>query len=444
MFPKAFVMTALAAALASTPAWSATEIQWWHSMTGALDSRINEIANKFNASQAEFKVVPVYKGGYAESMSAAIAAARANRAPHIVQVFEVGTATMMAAKGVVKPVWQVMHEAGEPFDPSAYMPAVASYYTDTKGQMLSMPFNSSTTVFYYNKDAFAKAGLDPSKPPRTWKEVGEAAAKIKSANVLPCAFTTAWQSWVQLESSSAWHNVQFATRENGFGGMDARLTDNNPVLVKHIAMLGQWAKDGRFSYAGRTTEPEAKFYSGECAMLTTSSAAYANIKRNSKFDFAISYLPYHDDVGGAPQNTIIGGASLWVFEGKTKQEYAGIATFFTFLSKPEIQAEWHQATGYVPITKAAYELTKSQGFYDKNPGTEIAVEQLLLKNPTRMSKGLRLGNYVQIRTINDEELEAVWSGKKTAKQALDSAVARGNEELRKFERANKGAVALNR
>jgi len=429
---------ALAAALAATPTFAVTEIQWWHSMTGALDTRVNEIATGFNASQSDYKVVPVYKGGYAESMSAAVAAARAKQAPHILQVFEVGTATMMAAKGVVKPVYEVMQQAGEPFDPSGYMPAVASYYTDTKGRMLSMPFNSSTTVFYYNKDAFAKAGLDPSKPPRTWKEVGDAAAKIKATGATPCAFTTAWQSWVQLESMSAWHNVQFATQENGFGGMEARLTYNNPMLVKHIAMLGAWAKDGRFSYAGRTTEPEAKFYSGECAMLTSSSAAYANIKRNAKFDFSISYLPYHEDVKGAPQNTIIGGASLWVFEGKTPEEYKGVAKFFTYLSKPEVQAEWHQSTGYVPITKAAYELTKSQGYYEKNPGTDIAIEQLLLKNPTKMSKGLRLGNYVQIRTINDEELEAVWSGKKTAKQALDAAVERGNAELRKFERANKG------
>jgi sn-glycerol 3-phosphate transport system substrate-binding protein len=430
-----------AGVLGSAQALAATEIQWWHSMTGALDSRVNDIASKFNASQADYKVVPVYKGGYAESMSAAIAASRAKRAPHILQVFEVGTATMMAARGVVKPVYQVMQEAGEKFDTASYMPAVASYYTDTRGHMLSMPFNSSTTVFYYNKDAFAKAGLDPAKAPRTWKEVGDAATKLKAANATPCAFTTAWQSWVQLESTSAWHNVQFATLENGFGGMGARLTGNNPVLVKHIDMLGQWARDGRFSYAGRTTEPEAKFYSGECAMLTTSSAAYANIKRNAKFDFAISYLPYHEEVKGAPQNTIIGGASLWVFEGKGKDEYKGIAKFFSFLSRPEVQADWHQATGYVPITKAAYELTRSQGFYDKNPGTEIAVEQLLLKNPTKMSKGLRLGNYVQIRTINDEELEAVWSGKKTAKVALDAAVARGNEELRKFERANKATAA---
>ena len=414
-----------------------TEIQWWHSMTGANADRVNAIADKFNATQKDYKVVPVYKGAYAESMSAAIAAYRAKHPPHIVQVFEVGTATMMAAHGAIKPVYQIMAEAGEKFDPNSYMPAVTSYYTDAAGRMLSMPFNSSTPVLYYNKDAFAKAGLDPAKVPTTWADVGNAAKKIKDSGALPCGYTTAWQSWVQLENMSAWHNVAFATQDNGFRGTNAKLEFANPVLVKHVAMLAEWAKDGRFTYAGRTTQPEAKFYGGECGMLTTSSAAYANIKRNAKFAFGIAPLPYHADVKGAPQNSIIGGASLWVFSGKPKGDYKGVAKFFTFLSSPEIQAEWHQGTGYVPITKAAYELTKKQGYYEKNPGTDVAIEQLLLKNPTKTSKGIRLGNFVQIRNIIDEELEAVWAGKMDAKSALGEATKRGNEELRKFERANR-------
>lgn len=432
------LMALMISATLATPmaARAATEIQWWHSMTGALSDQVNNIANKFNASQTEFKVVTVFKGGYAESMSAAIAAYRAKNPPHIAQVFEVGTATMMAASEAIKPVYQVMTEAGEPFDPTAYMPAVSSYYSDTAGRMLSMPFNSSTVVFYYNKDAFRKAGLDPNKPPKTWAEVGEAARKIKDTGASQCPFTTSWQSWAQLENASAWHNVAFATRDNGFGGMDARLLINNPLLVRHIAMLGDWAKDGRFVYTGRTTEPDAKFYSGDCAMSTASSATYGNIKRSAKFDFGISSLPYHADAKGAPQNSIIGGASLWVFAGKSKEEYRGVAKFFSFMSSPAIQAEWHQATGYVPITRAAYELSKTQGFYDKNPGTDVGIEQLLLKNPTKTSKGIRLGNLPQVRNVIDEELEAVWSGKKTAKAALDEAVKRGNEELRKFERAN--------
>jgi sn-glycerol 3-phosphate transport system substrate-binding protein len=124
--------------------------------------------------------------------------------------------------------------------------------------------------------------------------------------------------------------------------------------------------------------------------------------------------------------------------GKKPAEYKGVAKFFTYLSSPKVQAEWHQKTGYVPITKAAYELTKKEGFYEANPGTDVAIQQLLLKNPTKDSKGVRLGNFVQIRDIIDQEPEAVWAQKKGPKQALDDAVERGNVELRKFERANKG------
>jgi sn-glycerol 3-phosphate transport system substrate-binding protein len=417
-------------------AQAATEIQFWYANTGAIADQINVIVNKFNASQSDYKVVAVYKGTYPEAMTAAIAAFRSGKAPHILQVFEVGTATMMAGKKAIKPVYEVMAQAGEKFDPKAYVPAVSGYYTDTQGRMLSMPFNSSTPVFFYNKDAFKKAGLDPNKPPKTWDDVQEAALKVKDAG-MACGFTTGWQSWVQLENMSAWHNQEFATKSNGFGGLDTQLTFNTQMLVRHIAKLSSWVKSGLFTYAGRKNEPEAKFYGGDCAMLTSSSAAYANIKRNAKFDFAVSQLPYYEDVKGAPQNSIIGGASLWVMAGGKPAEYKGVAKFFTFASSPEIQAEWHQKTGYVPITKAAYELTQKQGFYTTNPGTDVSVQQLLLKNPTKDSKGIRLGNFVQIRDIIDEELEAVWSQKKSPKQALDDAVARGNAELRKFERANK-------
>ncbi len=431
---KSLAVATLFSCMAAS-AQAATEITWWHSMTGALGDRVAGLADQFNKSQTAYKVTPVFKGSYDESLAAAIAAYRAGNAPDIVQVFEVGTATMMYSKGAIKPVSEVMKAAGEKFDPSAYVPAVAGYYTSPKGDMVSFPFNSSTTVFFYNKDMFTKAGLDANKPPATWQEVAVAAAKLKASGE-KCGFTTGWQSWVQLESFSAWHNVEFASKNNGFGGLDARLRFNSPLHVRHIENLGNWAKQGYFTYAGRKNEPEAKFYAGECGMLTSSSAAYANIAKNAKFKFGVSQLPYYSDVKGAPQNTIIGGASLWVMSGKKPDEYKGVAKFFKFLSQPEVQAKWHQETGYLPITKAAYELTKKSGFYEKNPGTDVAVQQMIVKT-TDKSRGIRLGNFAQIRTIIDEELEMVWNGKKTAKEALDAAVKRGDELLVRFQRANK-------
>ena len=427
--------TAVALALA-TPAYAVTEIQWWHAMTGPNNDVVVKLANDFNASQSDYKIVPTFKGSYADTLNAGIAAFRAGNAPGIMQVFEVGTATMMAAKGAVVPVYKLMKDADEPFDPKAYMPAVAGYYTDSKGQMLSFPFNSSTTVFYINKDAFKKAGLDPNKAPRTWKEFADAAAKLKAAGN-NCVYTTGWPAWVHIENFSAWHNLPIGTKENGIAGTDTEFKVNSPEHVKHIAMLADFAKKGWFSYSGKRQEGEARFFSGECPMMTSSSSALANIKRNAKFDFSVNFIPYHDEIKGAPQNTIIGGASLWVMSGKTNNSYKGVAKFLGFLSRADIQADWHQSTGYVPITTAAAELTRKSGYYEKNPGNDVAIRELTNKTPTVNSKGLRFGNYVQGREVIEDEIEAVLAGKKEPKAAMDDAVRRGNEILRKFESANK-------
>jgi sn-glycerol 3-phosphate transport system substrate-binding protein len=429
-------LTLAATLAAALPAQAQTEIQWWHSMGGALGEWVNDLANEFNASQKEYKVVATFKGSYDQSMTAAIAAFRAGNAPHILQVFEVGTATMMASKGAIVPVAQMMKDAGMKFDPAAYVPAVAGYYTAPNGQMLSLPFNSSTTVFYYNKDAFKAAGLDPETPPGTWPEVALAAAKLKASGH-KCPFTTSWQSWTQLESFSAWHNTLFATKNNGFGGLDTRLAINTPLHVRHIENLANMSKQGLFVYKGRNNTPDATFPSGECAMYTGSSALYGSVKKNAKFAYGISTLPYYPDVTGAPQNTVIGGASLWVMSGKKAPEYKGVATFFNFLSSAEVQARSHQRTGYLPITKAAFELTEKSGFYKQNPGTDVSVTQMIRKT-TDKSRGIRLGNMVQIRTVIDEEMEQVWSGKKQPKEALDTVMQRGNELLERFEKANKG------
>jgi sn-glycerol 3-phosphate transport system substrate-binding protein len=433
---KTRLCAAVLAAALSCAAQAQTEIQWWHSMTAVNNEWVNDLAKQFNESQKEYKVVPTFKGSYDESMTAAIAAFRAGNAPDILQVFEVGTATMMASKGAIVPVGKVMKDAGEKFDPGAYISAVAGYYTAPNGQMLSFPLNSSTTVFYFNKDAFKAAGLPTDKAPSTWPEVVAAAAKLKASGH-KCPFTTAWQGWTQLESFSAWHNVEFATKSNGLAGLDARMKINSPLHVRHIENLANMAKQGLFIYKGRGNVPEASFISGECAMINTSSGFYGNVAKNAKFAYGLAPLPYYPDVPGAPQNTVIGGASLWVMSGKTPAEYKGIAKFFSFISTPEVQSASHKRTGYLPITTAAYKLTEQSGFYKEHPGTDVAVTQMIRK-VTDKSRGIRLGNYVQIRAIEDEELEQVWNGKKTAQEALDAIVMRGNEQLERFQKANKG------
>jgi sn-glycerol 3-phosphate transport system substrate-binding protein len=419
----------------ATPALAATEIMWWHAMSGELGRQLEKLAADFNASQSEYRIVPSYKGNYTETVTAAIFAFRSRSQPAIVQVSEIATATMMAAKGATYPVFELMRDESEAFSPAAYLPAVSGYYADDDGNMLSFPFNASTPILYYNKDMFRAAGLDPEIAPKTWPEVGAAAKRLRAVRAA-CGFTTSWPSWINVESFSAFHNLPISTRANGFGGLDAVLAFNDPLTVRHIAQLAEWQTTKLFDYSGRATSAEPRFQNGECGIFIGSSATRADVKANSKFEVGYGMLPYWPDVEGAPQNTSIGGATLWVLRDRPRAEYKGVAKFFAYLSKPQIQAAWHQSTGYLPVTQAAFDLTRAQGFYDRNPGTAISIEQITLKPPTENSRGVRLGSFVLIRDVIDDELEQAFSGKKSAQAALDSAVERGNRLLRQFERAN--------
>ncbi|WP_422033785.1 sn-glycerol-3-phosphate ABC transporter substrate-binding protein UgpB [Reyranella sp.] len=430
---------AAAAVLASaSTAFAQTEIQFWHAMGGNLGETVNALAEGFNKSQTEYKVNPVYKGSYTETLTAAIAAFRAKQAPHIVQVFEVGTANMMAAKGAVYPVYQLMADAKEPFDPKAYIGPVYGYYSTPDGKLLSMPFNSSTPVLYWNKELMQKAGLDPNTPPKTWPELGEMAKKAVAAGA-KCGFTPQWQTWTMIENYGAWHNLPYATKDNGFGGIDIELKFNDPARVKFIQMLADWTKDKTFVYGGREGKSTALFTAGDCVFHIASSGSAAGIDKalGGTSKYGIGMMPYSPDVAPKPQNSIIGGATLWVLQGRPAGEYKGVAKFMSYLASTPVQAKWHQETGYVPITLAAAEATEKEGFYKKFPGREVAVQELTLNPPTANSKGLRIGNFVQIRDIVDGELENVWSGKKDAKTALDDAVKAGNDQLKRFEAANK-------
>ncbi|MGM7529290.1 sn-glycerol-3-phosphate ABC transporter substrate-binding protein UgpB [Proteus mirabilis] len=429
---KSFSTLAIAIALFTSPTYAKTEIEWWHAMGGALGQKVNQIASDFNASQSEYVIKPVYKGTYPETMTSAVAAFRAKNQPAIVQVFEVGTASMMGAKKAVFPVYQLMEKTNEPFDPNSYLSTVTAYYTTSDGKMISLPFNSSTPVLYYNKALFKQAGI--AQPPKTWKEMGAVSQKLLDAGV-KCGFTTTWQSWTQIENFGARNNLPIATKNNGFDGTDTSFLFNQAPFVTHIQRMADWSKSGIFKYGGRQSDAMPLFYTQECAMVMESSAGFAGIKENMKgIDIGVSQLPYDDTLVDKPANSIIGGASLWVMAGRPDAEYNGVAKFFTYLSSPEVQADWHQATGYLPVTKAAYALTQQQGFYQQNPGADTAILQMTTSDSTANSKGLRFGNFLQTREIVDEELEKVWSGKQSAQAALDNAAKRGNEQLRRFER----------
>jgi sn-glycerol 3-phosphate transport system substrate-binding protein len=417
-----------------------TKIVWWHAMPAALGEEVNRLAKEFNASQATYVVEPIFKGSYTETLTAAIAAFRAGQAPHIVQMFEVGTGSMLAAGPAVKQIWQLSQETGVALNPEQYVGPVRGYYSLPDGRLASMPFNSSTAIMWINQDAFEKAGLDPAKPPATWPEVVAAAKALKEKAAAPVAMTTSWPTWIQLEQYSALHNLVFATKENGFAGLDAELKINSPQHVKHVQRLLDMAKDGTFKYSGRDNAGDALFPAGEAGIAFMSSGSRAAVLRNAKFKWGCAPLPYDPEIIASPINGVIGGASLWVMNSKdrTAAEYKGVAELFRFLAQPKVDAVWSQNTGYVPITLGGFEENKATGYYDKNPGSDVAIRQLLRGQMTPNSKGFRLGRMIELRNIIQEELEGALQGKQGAQAAMDNSVTRGNKVLREFEKTAKG------
>ena len=419
------------------------KIVLWHAMTGPLAETLNLLVNGFNISQKTTEVTAVFKGTYADTLTASIAAFRAGQAPHIAQIFEVGTASMLAAGKAVKQTWDLIKETGVDINPANYVPAIRGYYSLPDGRLASMPFNSSTAVMWFNKDQFERAGLDPEKPPVTWQQVVEACRTLKAKNAGASATwapsTTSWPTWIQLEQFSAIHNLPYATKANGFEGLDAELKINGPAQVKQIQRLLDMAKEGLFKYGGRDGAADALFPAGEAAIGFNSSGARGQINRTAKFKWAAAYLPYDPDVIAKPINSIIGGASLWTMTapGRTAEEYKGVAEFLKFIGLPDNDARWHQQTGYVPVTMAGYDLSKQQGYYEKNPGADLPFQQLTRGTVTANSKGIRLGRMLELRSIIDEELEKALQGQQNAKQALDSAVLRGNKILREFQKTAK-------
>ncbi|WP_424137989.1 sn-glycerol-3-phosphate ABC transporter substrate-binding protein UgpB [Roseomonas chloroacetimidivorans] len=437
----AFALAGLVSTSFAARAQQPTEIQFWHGLSQPAGGQLEQIAADFNASQNQYRVVPSFRGSYPETVVAAIAAFRASSAPHIVQMFEVGTGTMMSAGRAIKPLHEIIAETGVAIDTRDFIGPVAGYYSTADGKMMALPFNSSTAIAFYNKDMFQRAGLDVNSFPATWQGVEEAARKLKAAGIA-CPMTTSWPSWLMVEQLLAIHNVPLASKANGFEGLDAELNLTNPLLVRHLTNLVNWQKEGLFRYGGRDSAGDPLFPAGECAISFASSGLRGRIEREARFQWGAAMLPYYEGVQGAPRNSIIGGAAFWTMNRgpnarRSPEELKGIAEFYRYATSPAVMAKWHQDTGYVPVTRAAYEATKASGYYQRNAGADVPIEQMLRGgDPTPNSRGIRLGGFIEIRNIIQEEMERAFQGQATPEQALASANSRGNQVLRNFERTN--------
>lgn len=426
MFRKTLMAAAAVFAIGNT-AEAATEITWWHAMDGALGGVVDQITADFNASQSDYHLVAVNKGGYEDTMTAGIAAFRAKNQPNIIQIFDAGAATIINAKGAVKPVQDLLEENNVKFDINEYIPGVRYFYADSDGKMIGMPFNSSTPLLYYNKEALAKAGVDV---PKTWQEFEEAAPKLKAAGYT--ALAQSHSPWIFFENFMSRHNLQMATGNNGYDSTDVKILYNNDALKDHWKRVKAWKDEGYYGYYGRAWGAnQDAFVQQQVAMWIGSSGSFGGLRKSAQFDFGTSTLPYWKGVGDAPKSTFIGGASLFAFSGHSAEQDAGVAAFFKFLTKPETQYYWHKETGYVPITTAAYELAKKDGYYKESPDAEVGIQQLS-EEGGKWTKGYRLGFYVQIREVIYREVDKMMNGEETIDAAFNTIEEEANGLLDRF------------
>lgn len=432
---RKIALAALFAAGSSTAAFAETKITWWHAMGGQLGETVNKIAEDFNASQTEYKITPVFKGTYEETLTAGIAAFRAGQQPNILQVFDAGAATVIGAKGATVPVQDLLADNGVAFNINDYIAGVRYFYADAAGKMIGMPFNSSTPIMYYNKEALAKAGVTP---PKTWEEFATTTAPaLKEAGYVP--LSQSHLPWIFTENFFSRHNIRFASNNNGYDSVDTQININHPAIKAHFTALKEWKDAGLFGWYGAGWGDNAKpFEDGKVAMWLGSSGSFGGLKQKASFDFSATLLPYWEGVTKEPKQTFIGGAALFAMSGKSNEENKATAEFFKFLTSAQTQYFWHKATGYVPITEAAYEVAKKDGYYKESPAAEVGIQQLQLPAGD-WTKGYRMGFYVQIRDVMNREYGRILTGETSVDDGFAAIEKEGNALLARFAKTQKGS-----
>lgn len=411
----------------SSEARPKTTLVFWHSLAGSLSQELEKMVTGFNESQEDYVIQPVYKGEYTDTLTSFTAAYRAKMPPDIVQVYEVGTAAMLSPSGIIKPLDDILQEAGIRFDQGQFLPAIWASFSKA-GKLQAMPFNTSVPLIFYNADLLSKVGIhNRAEFPKTWQELEVLFAKLKKAG-FSCAYTSAYPAWIHIESFAALHGIDL------FDKNQERANYQNSALLAHLERLKKWQKAHYFEYGGRGNDATSLFTSGRCALFSQSSGGYKGLLAIVPFHIDAAPLPVDASLHLSRHNNVIGGAALWAVSGLTPIQYRGIARFYRYITLAPVQERWYQNTGYIPFL-----LSEPQSNKDPNEGDmptlQIARFDLgrEAEKPSLLSK-IPLN---QIRSINDEALEAIFSNIKSPEDAMNHAETRANFALKRFASNNR-------
>jgi sn-glycerol 3-phosphate transport system substrate-binding protein len=409
------------------------KVSFWHAMDGTNGDALTDLVDQFNqAHRGKIEVQAVYQGKYDDAITKYKAAIQSRQTPSLIQVYDIGTRFMIDTKQVV-PMQSFIDK--DRMDVSDLQPNIRGYYS-IGDKLYSMPFNTSMPILYYNKDAFRRAGLDPDKPPTTLDEIRQYAEKLSTKDGSRIGFGAAIYGWF-VEQWTAEANQQLCNNGNGRDSAATALLVNGDTQVRLLQWWADMVRDGLADNSGRKTDDAQKaFKSGKVAMNIESTGVLRSYQdaAQGRFELGTGFYPKVDaaDSGGP----IIGGASLWIDgPGHSAAEQRAAWEFVKFLVSRDTQATWHTRTGYFPVSRGALDVPADRQWRAEHPQFDTAIRQLDQTRLTVATQGCLLGVMPQARKAVEDAVEAAILGRKSAKQALDDAVASLTDPIAKYNRA---------
>lgn len=418
-------LLALSPAIVS-PAMAETNITFYYPVQvgGALTQIIDGYVAEFEAANPDIKVEAIYSGNYVDTYNRALTAAKNGTPPTAAVLLSVDLFQLLDNE-VIAPLDQFIKTDED----KAWLDGFMLPYRqsgEAEGQLWSVPFQRSTLVAYYNKDAFRAAGLDPEAPPKTWDELAAMGQKLTlrdaSGNV------TQWGIGLPGNSGSGQWLFEPLVAQNG---ARLRSDDGTKTMLnapQSVEALQFWVDlENKFQAHPKgiqewATTP-ADFLEGRLAMAWTTTGNLGNIRKNAKFDFGIAPLP-----GNPNPASVLGGGSLYVFEQASDAEKAAAWKLIRFLTTPELLADWSIKTGYVAPRDDSWDTPAMKDYVAQVPAAEVARKQI----PVAVPEFSTYENNRINQLINDA-IQAALTGSATPQQALDRAQAEAERILKPYQ-----------
>lgn len=414
--------------VSSMAATAATEVRVWHSLSPYNKDVFEDLVKSFNKDQKDIKV-QLKAFDTEQDVEAALASAKKrDDRPHLVQLDDDRAPEEIASRAYIQPMHALL--AKHPIKEAKwFLSEQNTFARDSKGRLLAFPYMVDIPVMYYNTASFKKADLKPAVPQRAWSGLQDQLVTLANNGSRKCPLTSDQPVSINLENLAAVNNQLYASQDNGLKGKGNPTFDFDILYIRHLSMMISWARTELLVKPEHNSVATKRFANNECAVLMSTSSNLGWFKDTKKLDFSVSGLPYYPQVTSKPGSPFVSGSALWVIASQSKESDAASAQFLGWLAEPKRAAQWHQNTGFLPLTQQAFAQTEKS--YYKNLGEWQDLIAVYARSPAASGRGFRIDNYPKIHAMFQQTLENALNGNQPAVTALKTAAAEAGKLMRK-------------